>query len=215
MMTIGDNIRRYRENIGITQTELAKRIGKTRSVVSQYESGKIRPRMGTVEDLASALGVRKSDLVDDTTTYSVVSIEERFAEIPLLGSIAAGTPIEMLPVDETFPCPVRYVSKYGDNLYYLRVVGNSVNRIIPNGYLALIAASVRTGSERDLFAVCVNGYDATIKHVRKLDNGVELVPDSYDPTIKSMVYDYADETCEEVTIMGKVVWATMPFDREI
>ena len=215
MMTIGDNIRRYRENIDITQTELAKRIGKTRSVVSQYESGKIRPRMGTVEDLASALGVRKSDLVDDTTTYSVVSIEERFAEIPLLGSIAAGSPIEMLPVDETFPCPVRYISKYGDSLYYLRVVGNSVNRIIPNGYLALIAASVRTGSERDLFAVCVNGYDATIKHVRKLDNGVELVPDSYDPTIKSMVYDYADETYEEVTIMGKVVWATMPFDREI
>lgn len=167
------------------------------------------------DKIKSALGVRKSDLVDDTTTYSVVSIEERFAEIPLLGSIAAGTPIEMLPVDETFPCPVRYISKYGDNLYYLRVVGNSVNRIIPNGYLALIAASVRTGSERDLFAVCVNGYDATIKHVRKLDNGVELVPDSYDPTIKSMVYDYADETCDEVTIMGKVVWATMPFDREI
>lgn len=215
MGTIGENIRKYRERIGINQSELASRIGKTRSVISQYESDKIKPRMGTVEDLSAALGVRKSQLVDDSVEYRVVNLEEQFAEIPLLGSIAAGTPIEMLPVDETFPCPMRYIDRYGESLYYLRVVGNSVNRIIPDGYLALIAGSVRTGSERDLFAVCVNGYNATIKHVRKLENGVELVPDSYDPTIKSMVYDYADETCEEVTIMGKVVWATMPFDREI
>lgn len=68
---------------------------------------------------------------------------------------------------------------------------------------------------RSAYAVCVNGYKATIKRVRKLANGVELVPDSHDPTQRPIVFDYADDDAEEVTVIGRVVWATMPFDYEI
>ncbi len=32
------------------------------------------------------------------------------------------------------------------------------------------------------YAVCVNGFDATIKRVKPLSNGYELIPDSIDPT---------------------------------
>lgn len=43
--------------------------------------------------------------------------------------------------------------------------------------------------------------------VSPLSNGFELLPDSYDPTIKPLVVDY-DVT--EVKRMGIVVRATMP-----
>jgi hypothetical protein len=71
--------------------------------------------------------------VDDVATYNTMGLEGRFAEIPVVGSIAVDTPVEMFPVDETFPCPVCNIDRYGENLYYLRVVGNSVNHIIPRG----------------------------------------------------------------------------------
>ena len=41
------------------------------------------------------------------------------------------------------------------------------------------------------------------------------MPDSHDPTQRPIVFDYADETADKVTVMGKVVWVTTPFDYEI
>ena len=52
----------------------------------------------------------------------------------------------------------------------------------------------------------VNGYDATIKRIRKLANGVELIPDSYDPTYRPKVYDFNEEDTPAIKILGKVVW---------
>lgn len=207
-MSFKDNLKRLRTSKGLTQSQLAESLGITRPAVTQWESGWTEPKMGTIERIADILGVQKMELIDGYGTSG-----DGFVDIPLLGSISAGTPIEMLPIDESFPCPVKHVEKYGkENLYYLRIKGNSVNRIFPNGCLALIAKNIVEGTDRDLFAVCVNGFDATLKHVEKLENGIRLVPDSYDPTIHPIIFDYTLPDTEEVTIMGKVVWATMPFD---
>ena len=60
--------------------------------------------------------------------------------------------------------------------------------------------------------MAVNGNDATIKRVKKLSNGFELVPDSTDPTYKPKVYDYGEDGTEEITVIGRVVWFCVPFD---
>lgn len=207
-MSFKDNLKRLRTSKGLTQSQLAESLGITRPAVTQWESGWTEPKMGTIERIADILGVQKMELIDGYGTSG-----DGFVDIPLLGSISAGTPLEMLPIDESFPCPIKHVEKYGkENLYYLRIKGNSVNRIFPNGCLALIAKNIVEGTDRDLFAVCVNGFDATLKHVEKLENGIRLVPDSYDPTIHPIIFDYTLPDTEEVTVMGKVVWATMPFD---
>lgn len=209
-MSFKDNLKRLRTSKGLTQSQLAESLGITRPAVTQWESGWTEPKMGTIERIADILGVQKMELIDGYGTSG-----DGFVDIPLLGSISAGTPLEMLPIDESFPCPVKHVEKYGkENLYYLKIKGNSVNRIFPNGCLALIAKNIVEGTDRDLFAVCVNGFDATLKHVEKLENGIRLVPDSYDPTIHPIIFDYTLPDTEEVTVMGKVVWATMPFDWE-
>ena len=79
-MTVGENIRRLRIEAGLSQTELARMIGKTRSMISQYESDMYAPRMGTVEKLAAALRCTKSEIVDDRTVeyiYVDIAPEER------------------------------------------------------------------------------------------------------------------------------------------
>ena len=53
---------------------------------------------------------------------------------------------------------------------------------------------------------------ATIKRVVKLANGFELMPDSKDPTYKPVLYDYGVEGTELITVIGEVVWYTLPFD---
>ena len=76
MGNIGENIKRCREKRGLSQEQLADMIGKTRSAVSQYESGKIIPRMGVIEDMADALGVKKTELTSSTVSYFMVDVDE-------------------------------------------------------------------------------------------------------------------------------------------
>ena len=207
-MDLADNLKRLRTDAGLTQSELAKKVGVTRATVTQWETGWSQPRMGAVERLAEAFGVSISELVDSRTKGI------GFVDVPLLGSIAAGKPIDMMESDERFPAPLPIVERHPRS-FFLRVEGDSVNRRIPDGYVALIDPDEREPNERDIFAVCVNGYSATLKHVRKLANGYELVPDSYDPTQRPIVFDYGEEGTDEVTIIGKVIWAAVPFDIDL
>lgn len=132
-------------------------------------------------------------------------------DVPLLGSIAAGTPIEMIETDNSHPVPAKVMERY-PNAKLLEVKGNSMNKILPNGSYALVNPCSEVDRDNQPYAVCVNGYDATIKRVHKLDNGFELVPDSTDPTFKPKVYDYGEPGTETITIIGRVVYHVLPFD---
>lgn len=136
--------------------------------------------------------------------------------VPVYGEIAAGEPIYMNEVDRHFPVPME-VMKNHPHSYLVKVVGDSMNRRIPGGYCALVDPDQTEPNEHDAFAICVNGDHATIKRVKKLENGYELIPDSYDPTCLPIVLDYnnPDDRSKTVTIIGKVVYAVMPFDYEI
>ena len=73
-MTVGENIKRLRENQGLKQSELARLIGVSRATMSQYEADIICPRMGNVERLAAALGCLKSDIVEDVS-YTITTLD--------------------------------------------------------------------------------------------------------------------------------------------
>jgi transcriptional regulator with XRE-family HTH domain len=60
--TVGANILRLREGKGLTQRELATRIGMDPIGISRWERGKTMPRPETVELVAEALGVDVGDI---------------------------------------------------------------------------------------------------------------------------------------------------------
>lgn len=134
--------------------------------------------------------------------------------VPVYGEIAAGAPMHMWEIDRHAEVPDEIMRKHPE-AYLVRVCGDSVNRRILDGYYALVDPEETEPNEHDLFAVCVNGDAGTIKRVRRLANGLELVPDSYDPTIRPIVFDYGVDDTPQVTIMGRVVYAVMPMDYEI
>ena len=56
---------RQRTDRGVTQTELAKRLGKPQSFVAKYEGGERRLSVIEFIEIAEALQVRPSDLLDE------------------------------------------------------------------------------------------------------------------------------------------------------
>lgn len=194
---------------GWTQADLARHIDTTQQQVARYESGENDVKSSVLIKMSKALGVTISYLLGMTGEDD--QSESDFEDVPLYGSIAAGRPIEMVKVGEWHAIPGAVRRRYPDG-FLLKVVGESMNRVLPNGCYALVDPCDEIDHDMQPYAICINGYDATIKRVRKLANGFELVPDSTDLTYRPTVYDYGIEGTETVTIIGRVVWYCIPYE---
>lgn len=64
-MSLAKEIRKHRENMGLTQLDLAKKIGVTEKAVSSWEVGRSIPRMGKIQLMAELFDVKPSALLDE------------------------------------------------------------------------------------------------------------------------------------------------------
>lgn len=219
---IGNNINAIRVDKGLNQEQLAKIADVSQTTISAWECGTSTPRKRNVEKLSFALGITYDDVMSEENGYAVRALSRprledasvSNIEVPVYGSVAAGLPLEMEEIASSFPVPFRIMSKH-PRAFLLKVEGDSMNRTLPNGCYALVDPDEREADEKAAFAVCVGDRAATIKRVKRIANGFELIPDSTDPGYEPIVYDYLDDGCETVSLIGRVVWMTAPFDYEI
>lgn len=64
-MSIGENIKRLRTNLNLKQTELAKEVGVTPSMITQIERGSKVPSMLLGKAIANALNCDINELYED------------------------------------------------------------------------------------------------------------------------------------------------------
>ena len=214
MSVFGDNIARLRTQAGMTQRDLAAKLEISKGTVGAWETKDTLPDYPKIQKLAELFDVPVQLLF---SVYYPSRDDENFAstELRVYGKIAAGTPIDMEEGDYGFPCP-SYLLKKHPKAFYLEIDGESMNNVLPNGSLALVDPALKDHHiNGNIYALCINGYSATTKRVRFLENGVELIPDSKDPTFHAQVYDRSVEGTESITIIGEVVWYSIPFDFKI
>lgn len=75
-MSIGKNIKRIRENAGMSQYDLAKKLNVSQAAVSQFENGKNPPKIDTLLKIASALHVDINNLLEDTGSPMLNALKE-------------------------------------------------------------------------------------------------------------------------------------------
>lgn len=218
-----NKLKELRDEIDMSQASVAKAVDVSTNTYQRYEYGERDIPGDVLIKLSNLFGVSSDYILAQTDNRIYPSTHDKkmhkkentyvFIDIPVMGEIAAGTPIEMTEIIDEYPCPKQVADKH-PNSGWLRVEGDSYNRTIPNGCYALIDFDQKEPDEHSPFAVCVNGYTATIKRVKRLANGYELIPNSYDPTYLPKIFDYNKDDTEEITIIGKVVYAAFPFDWE-
>ena len=64
-MTAGKNIKAAREAAGISQTELAERVGTTRQQIGKYETGEQDMTLKRLVQIAAALGIEPDTLITE------------------------------------------------------------------------------------------------------------------------------------------------------
>ena len=134
---------------------------------------------------------RSIEMIGRDTGVSVV-------ELPLLGSVAAGLPIEAIQDTETLAVPPDMISQRRDN-YVLRVEGNSmIEEQIRDGDYIVVQAQDHA-EDGQMVVALVSGEAATVKKLyREANSRVRLQPAN--PTMEP-IFAAADD----VRIQGIVV----------
>jgi transcriptional regulator with XRE-family HTH domain len=66
VVTIGDNIRKYRKKKNLTQKELGDIVGISNTYLSDMEIGRTNPSIKTLKRIAKGLEISYVDLLKDT-----------------------------------------------------------------------------------------------------------------------------------------------------
>lgn len=67
MKSFGQNLKSLREQCGVSQQELAEKIGTTQPRVSEWENDKVEPTLYNIIRIVDALRVSFDDLTEDVT----------------------------------------------------------------------------------------------------------------------------------------------------
>lgn len=134
-------------------------------------------------------------VVDDQQS-SVSHRSDRLRDVPVLGRIAAGTPILAAEhVEDVLPLPVDLIGN--DPVFLLEVKGDSMTGagIFPGDLVAI--RSQKDARDGEIVAALIDGEEATVKRLRR--KGGKVILESENPNYEPMVFS------DGVELIGKVV----------
>ncbi|MGG0645458.1 LexA family protein [Bacillus mycoides] len=201
----GYSKRAFAEKIGLPPTTLQSMLSRGIGKASIDNVIKVCKGLGITTDDLERLANQNNDMVkEDLSIYETVEKNQsNITYIPIIGAVAAGTPIY---ADENIEGYLPMLSTFlnlGKKYFYLVVKGTSMNLEFPEGSFVLVEETpfVENGQ---IAVVKVNGYDATVKKVSKSGTIITLIPLSNDPVHEPQTYDLSTE---DVKIIGRVVQA--------
>lgn len=212
-MGLGRNIRTLRQRAGMTQVELGKALGVGATSVSNWERDDAEPLVGRVRAMAELFGVSIDELDGrphrgHSTAAEPGAQYASDATAPFYGRIAANTPLETIPVQDELWIPRKVRSEH-PSAFYLRVKGESMNRVLPDGVYALVDPDAEY-VDGAVMAVSVGPSDAVVKRVFVGTESTILAPDSFDSRFDEQ--RFTDSEIDEVRCIGRVVWWIPPYD---
>lgn len=202
-MKFGERILKLRTEKGMTQDELAQKLGyKSRSSIAKIENGVRDVPRSQIVELAKALGTTPSVLMDweddkpaDTLT---VLPQDKIHMIPVFGSVAAGFGayassdiIEYIPLYIENDCDV-------EDTICITVKGQSMYPKIEEGDRIIVRRQDSVDNGR--IAVVMIGDEAVVKRVECEKNRLTLI--SINPEYPPRVIE--GKALEDVRIVGLV-----------
>ncbi len=200
-MTTGEYIKKLRKEFDLTQEELGEKLNVKRAAVNKWETGAvINIKKDHLKKMAEIFNVPLSSFFDEEyLMYENIISFPNMNRIPLVGTIACGTPVlanENLEGEVTVP----------ENInadFALRCKGDSmIDARIMNGDIVYIRQQP-TVDNGEIAAVLID-EEATLKRVYLSNNTVTLVAcnSKYQPFV------FSGEELNNIRILGKAVGFT-------
>lgn len=210
MSVMGDRVRAAREALGLSQSELARRVGVTPQAVQAIEAGTVKTSRH-IHRIAHVLQKPPHWLAGEAPyalTSGLVS-----GEAPVRGIVAAG----LWQVESSFPDDQASIPASPDPRYArmsqvaFRVVGNSMDNIVRDGEYVICLdyaqhpVALRSGDVVVAERKRGGEVERTVKRVQMGASGPELWPDSTSPAHTKPLILNATEMDTTVEVVGLVI----------
>jgi repressor LexA len=204
----GANLKKLREDAGLSQEQLGEVIGVSKSTIGMYEQGKRMPNTNTIlKDIAAYFGVsidylvgfsgNENNTVEDFSRFGLRPVSRR--KIPMIGKIACGEPIMCEEAYETFVDAGADINAdfcvvaQGDSMINARILDGDIvflrqQEMVENGEIA---------------AVIVNDSEITLKRFFYYPELNQVVLQPENPSFRPMIY--MNEELAHIRILGKAV----------
>lgn len=208
-MLKGERIKELRKQYGLTQVELAKKMGIGKQGVHRLEGKKGEATKSDVlEKLADALNCTTDYLLGRSDTnnvefFKVVEDTDNLVKIPVYGKIPAGQPIEALTVDYGYIMIDKNDLRSGKQYIGLKVIGDSMYPMYMEDDVVVVEINPFPETGDDVVAFIGYDHEATLKRfhwINREEGVIELEP--LNREYPSRKYGRDDLP---VRILGKVV----------
>ena len=190
-----NRIKELRKLRGLTQDEVAEGMSgeTTKGTIAKLETRRMALSADYILDIARVLSVPPGELL--------VPGEPSLREVPVLGAVAAGQWRDAIEhADEHIAIPA---TVHGTNLFALRIAGDSIDRIVPDGGLVVVNPEDFELRDGRLYVVANGSHETTIKQYRMAPPA--LLPVSNNPEHAPIMIGR-----EPFMTIGRAVWAMFP-----
>lgn len=132
--TVGQRIRRRRQEMGMNQVELARAAGLTQGFLSAIETGRRSPSAAAIERVAGALDLPPAVIIGQASAHDNPQPYDAL-DLPLFGSIPAGPPSQTQELAEAWPV-LKHL--WNPDYYCLRLTFDSMEPTLKPGDIVLV-----------------------------------------------------------------------------
>lgn len=199
-MDFGQRLRSLRAKANMTQAELAQKLDVSRPAVGSWESGKIRPRLDKLSQIAELFGITVSELMGEPAGQER-SVRGTSALVPLLGWAHMGEPVDEGELHEVVEVPAEVAAAH-PRAFCVHAQGDCMDNLYPTDAILLVDPDMEPVSGCAVLAETVD-HGAVVRLYMRGTSTVMLTASSHTGSYPDIVAGPDDDP---ISCRGRVVW---------
>lgn len=199
-MDFPQRVRSNREQLNLTQEDVARKLGVTASAVSTWEAGRARPRLDKLSQLAELFGITVSELMGEPATQER-PVRGTSALVPLLGWAHMGEPVDEGELHEVVEVPAEVAAAH-PRAFCVHAQGDCMDNLYPADAILLVDPDMEPVSGCAVLAETVD-HGAVVRLYMRGTSTVMLTASSHTGSYPDIVAGPEDDP---ISCRGRVVW---------
>ena len=199
-MDFPQRVRSNREQLNLTQEDVARKLGVTASAVSTWEAGRARPRLDKLSQLAELFGITVSELMGEPATQER-PVRGTSALVPLLGWAHMGEPVDEGELHEVVEVPAEVAAAH-PRAFCVHAQGDCMDNLFPTDAILLVDPDMEPVSGCAVLAE-TEDFGAVVRLYMRGTSTVMLTASSHSGSYPDIVAGPDDDP---ISRRGRVVW---------
>lgn len=196
----GGILKSLRTKNNLSKAELSRRLGVSDVTIHKWENGQTQPQMSRVDQIAYMFGVTTDQLLGLKDLTGSKEEADKY-RLPIISAISAGGLESAIELTDEY---IELIPPNKEQLFSVRVNGESMNKVLPNGTNAVAIKATHCPVKNGDVVVFSIDNELSIKRFYDLGEYINFSPDSSISDFEPIVIPKS--TDKQVRILGKVLY---------